>query len=148
MRINFTKKQFEALIKIVYMGNSMVETADDESEENQFDELEEYVFSFAGNFGLDDYVVYDKQDKAYYPSQRLEEDPEVTGHIHRYDDYTFWEKLIFNLAHRDMADQYGEGVVEGMKEEERFVKAQPFAQKYEREFAKSGLKNLKIVCGE
>ena len=50
MKINFTKKQYETLLKAVYLGNWMVSSTSDEPEGNQFDELEEYVFSFAKDF--------------------------------------------------------------------------------------------------
>ena len=144
MKINFTKKQYETLLKAVYLGNWVVNSTDDEPEGNQFDKLEEYIFSFAKDFGLEHYAVYDKQDKVYYPSQKLEEDEEVNEYIQNYDDDAFWDKLIFNLARRDMENEYGEEEIKKMSVEECLVKEQPFAEKYEKEFAKNGLKNLTI----
>lgn len=148
MKINFTKKQYETLLKAVYLGNWVVNSTDDEPEGNQFDKLEEYIFSFAKGFGLEHYAVYDKQDKVYYPSQKLEEDEEVNEYIQNYDDDTFWDKLIFNLARRDMENEYGEEEIKKMSVEECLVKEQPFAEKYEKEFAKNGLKNLAISSGK
>jgi hypothetical protein len=143
MKINFTKEQYETLIKIVYMGNGMVNTAD-ESENNKFTALEEYIFSFAKNFGLEHLVEYGETEKTYYPSEKLEEDEEIIEYIQNYDDNIFWEKLTFNLARRDMENKYGRETVDKMSEEESFIKGQSFAQKYEKEFSKNGLKNLKI----
>ncbi|MBA4417173.1 MAG: hypothetical protein C0392_04585 [Syntrophus sp. (in: bacteria)] len=144
MKINLTAQQYEALIKIVYMGNGMINSIADEPEENQFDRIEEYLLSLAKNFGFEDYALYDDKGKKYSPSRKLEEDKAVTEYIHRYNDYTFWDKLIFNLARRDMAQEHGEGAVAKMSEEECFIKEQPFAEKYGKEFAMNGLKNLKI----
>ncbi|MCX5811916.1 MAG: hypothetical protein NT178_05145 [Proteobacteria bacterium] len=143
MKINFTKEQYKTLLKIVYMGNGIV-NAVDESEDNEFTAMEEYIFSFAKNVGLEHLVEYDETEKIYYPSEKLEEDEEIIEYIQSYDDNIFWEKLIFNLARRDMENEYGRKPVEKMSEEESFVKGQPFAQKYEKEFSKNGLKNLKI----
>ncbi|MCX5815115.1 MAG: hypothetical protein NTX75_02585 [Proteobacteria bacterium] len=148
MKINFTKKQYETLLKMVYMANSMIDAVADESEDNEFTVMEEYIFSFAKHFGSEHYVAYDEKEKRYYPSERLEEDEEVNEYIQNYDDDTFWEKLIFNLSRRDMENKYGEATVEKMSDEECLVKEQPFAEKYEKEFGKNGLKNLTISSGK
>lgn len=147
MKINFTKQQYELLLKIVYMGNGMINSVADESEENEFDDLEGYIYSFAKDFDLETYVEYDKEDKTYYPSQKLEEDEAVLDYIQRYDDNTFWDKLLFNLVRRDMDKAYGEDTVEKMSEEEYVAKEKSFFEKYEKEFAKNSLNNLTIKIG-
>jgi len=144
MKINFTKEQYELLLKIVYMGNGMINSVADESEENEFDDLEGYIFSFAKDFDLGRYVEYDKEDKAYYPSQELEEDETVIDYIQRYDDNIFWDKLLFNLIRRDMAKEHGEDAVEKMSEDEYLLKEKPFVEKYVKEFGKNGLMSLTI----
>jgi hypothetical protein len=144
MKIDFTKKQFESLLKLVYMGSEMVNSILDDSEENEFDEIEQYIFSFAKGFGLEACVEYDEKEKTYYPSQKLEEDKAVVEYTHRYDDYTFWDKLIYNLARRDMIKEFGEEKVQKMSKEETFIKEQSFAEKYEKEFTDHGLQNLVI----
>ena len=148
MKINFTKKQYECLLKAVYMAGSMIDAVTDESEDNEFTDMEKYIYSFAKHFGSEHYVAYDENEKRYYPSERLEEDEEVNEYIQSYDDDTFWEKLIFNLSRRDMENEYGEAAVEMMSEEECLVKEQPFAEKYEKEFGKNGLKNLALSGGK
>jgi hypothetical protein len=144
MKINLTKTQFESLLKLVYMGSEMVNSILDDSEENEFDEVEQYVLSFAKDFGLEACVEYDDKEKTYYPSQKLEEDKAVVEYTHRYDDYTFWDKLIYNLARRDLVKEYGEEKVRKMSKEETFIKEQSFAEKYEKEFTDHGLQNLVI----
>jgi hypothetical protein len=144
MKISFTKTQYEALIKAVYIGNGMVNSVADDREENEYRAIEEYILSFAKAFGLEHYADYDEAAGKYVPSPRLQEDTAVREYIYRYDDYTFWDKLVFNLARQDMAKEYGEEAVTKMSEEERFVKEQPFAEKYEKEFSTNGLRNLTI----
>ena len=148
MKINFTKNQYETLLKAVYLGNWVVNSANEEPDGNKFDKLEEYLFSFAKDFDLEHYAAFDEQDETYHPSLELEEDEEVDEYIQDYDDGIFWEKLIFNLARRDMENEYGEDAVEKMPDEERYVKEQSFADKYEKEFEKNGLKNLTIASGK
>jgi hypothetical protein len=148
MKINFTKEQYELLLKLVYMGNGIVNSVADESEENEFDDLEGYIFSFAKDFDLEKYVEFDKEDNTYYPSQELEEDEKVIDYIQRYDDNIFWDKLLFNLIRRDMAKEYGEDAVEKMPEEEYLLKEKSFFEKYGKEFGKNGLMNLTIKKGK
>lgn len=142
MKIDFTKKQYESLLKLVCLGAEMVNSVLEDTEESEFDDIEEHIFAAAKDFGLERYVDCDEKENTYYPSQELEEDPVVTEYIHRYDDYTFWDKLIYNLARRDMIKELGENTVEKMSAEESFIKEQFFAEKYEKEFSDNGLKNL------
>jgi len=118
MKITFTKEQYETLLKTVYMGNWIANSTSEEPEENPFDALEEYVFSFAKDFGLERYAAYVKENNTYYPSRQMEEDEEVEEYIQNYDDNTFWDKLIFNLSRRDVEKKYGEAAVEKMSDEE------------------------------
>ena len=148
MKISFSKKQYEALIKAVFLANGIVHSILDESEGSAFDEIEQHILSHAKDFGLEDYVDHDKEANQCVPSAKLQEDNAVLKYVSRYDDYTFWDKLVFNLARRDMVKEFGAEAVEKMPEEERFVKEQPFAERYEKEFMKNGLKNLTVRVGE
>ena len=144
MKINFTKEQYETLLKTVYMGNWVANSTAEEEEENPFDALEEYVFSFAKDYGLGHYADYIEEGNTYYPSLLIEEDEEVDGYIQNYDNCIFWDKLIFNLSRRDMEKEYGKAALEKMFDDELFLKERVFAEKYEKEFEKNGLKNLVI----
>ncbi len=148
MKINFTKEQYETLLKAVYLGNWMFNSIDDNPEKNAFDEIEEHLCAFAKDFGLEEYVEHDQKDKTFYPSRALEEDKEVSEAIDRYDDYTFWDKLISSLAARDVFNKHGEEKFDKLSEKEFFVEEQSFAEKYEKEFAKNGVKNLTMPRGK
>jgi len=143
MKINLTKKQYETLVKLVYMGVYMVEVSSD-PEENEYTEMEEYISSLAKNFNLEHLVEYYEDEKRYYPSLEIEDDEEIVGFIQNYNDDIFWEKLIYSLARCDFINEYREDKIEKMTDEESFVKFQPFVHKYEKEFSKNGLKNIKI----
>jgi hypothetical protein len=144
MKIDFTPEQYELLIRAVYLGNWMVKSTEDESCDTEFDALEAYILSFAKGFGLGRYADMDDEEGKYFPSRELEEDPELDAHIQRYDDYTFWEKLIYNLARRDMERKYGERAIALMSPEEHLTREQPFIEKYEKEFEVNGLRSLAI----
>ncbi len=144
MKIDFTEEQYEVLLKAVYLGNWMVKSTEDDPSDTEFDAIEAYVLSRASEFGLDRYADFDEEEKKYFPSRELEESDELDGYIQRYDDSTFWEKLIYNLARRDMDRKYSERVIAAMSPEEHLTKEQPFIEKYEKEFEEYGLRNILI----
>lgn len=144
MKINFTKEQYETLLKTVFMGNWVANAFSIQEDGNPFDALEEYVFSHAKDFGLGYYADYVEEADTYYPSQLIEEDEDVDGCIQNYDDNIFWDKLIFNLARRDMEKEYKRAALEKMSDEELFLREKEFEKRYIKEFEKNGLKNLVI----
>lgn len=145
MKINFSKDQFEMLLKTLYLGIWMANAYDDDPEDNQFFDLQAYLLGFAKDFGLEDYVAYDEKKKICYPSETLTEDETLNLLIERYDDFTFLDKLIYNLAGRDMLDKHGEKAIEKMSDEEFFKEEALFVEKYQKEFAKNGIKNLTVA---
>jgi len=144
MEITLTKEQYETLIKLVYLGNWMVNAhrAEDDRLE-KFDDLESYVLSFAQHEGLDNCADYDEDADRYYLSREFEES-QVMPYLDEYDRDTFWEELIDNLSYRDFFNAYGEIAVRRMTQEEGFSALQTFVQKYEKEFETHGTDNLVI----
>lgn len=148
MKIQFTKKQFETLLKTVYMGARTVNAYEDDVEGNEYVELQKYICGFARDFGLEEYVDYDEKQKVAWPSAALEEDEALNELIDRYDDFTFLDKLIYNLAGRDMLDKHGPKALQKMPDDEFFKEEEAFAEKYRKEFAKNGIKNLTVFRGK
>jgi len=148
MKIQFTKEQFETLLKAVYLGARTVNVYEDDIEGNEYLELQKYIFGFARDFGLEKYADYDEEQKVVWPSADLEEDEALNELIDRYDDFTFLDKLIYNLAGRDMLDKHGPKTLEKMSDQDFFKEEEAFAEKYRKEFAKNGIKNLTISRGK
>ena len=146
MKINFTKKQFEALLKVVYMGNWMANAhrTDREGDERieKYDESEKYLLSFAKEFDLEKYV--DDEDGEVYPSRELEED-EADGLIDEYNEEEFWEELVDRFAKRDFVQKYGVEAISEMDAMERMEKDHPFLDKYHNEVYKHGIDRMEIV---
>jgi hypothetical protein len=144
MKISFTKEQFETLLKAVYLGTRMVNAYEEDTENNEYAELQYYLFGLAKDFGLDEFADPDEKQKTARPSAAFEEEQAVNEIIERYDDFTFLDKLIYNLAGRDMLDKHGEKALEKMSDEEFFEEEESFVEKYQKEFAKNGIKNLTV----
>ena len=143
MKIEFTQKQYEALLKIVYLGSWMASSTKEEPAK-EYDKIEQYVLSFAKDFKMEKFVGFDKKLKSYYPSEEFEDATDVIEQIDAYDEYKVWETLVLSLSHRDIVKKYGEKKVEQMSEEEVLEKEYPLIQKYEEEFREHGFDNLYV----
>ncbi len=146
MKINFTKKQYEVLLKIVYLGNWLANAIRGGQggplRIKKFDELEKYIFSFAKDFGLKKYV--DIEGDEIYPSRELEDDKDTWDLIDDYNKENFWEDLVYKLARRDLVEKYGIETVRKMDTKELIEKEHPFLEKYYDEIDKYGIQRLKI----
>ena len=111
MEIKFTKEQYENLMKLVYLGNWMINAIRTDDRVKKYDEIKHYIFSFAKDAGLDRYIDYDEKSGKYYPSIELEEDAEIEQYMDDYNDENFWEELIHNLARRDLIEVYGKDAI-------------------------------------
>src|SRR4030067_758701 len=137
MEIKFTKEQYETLIKLVYLGYWMIKSTHGDEEAEKFEEIEQYIFSLAKDFKLENYIRHNKEFDKYFPTIEFEEESKVEKYISEYNDGILWDELINRLAMRDLIKKYGEDEVE-----ERVEKQQPFIEKYENEFSKNGIENL------
>ncbi len=144
MKINLTKKQYETLIKLIYLGEWVGNAHRTDDRVREFEELEQYILSFYKDFGMQRYITYDERLKMFFPTAEFEDETKVDEYIEEYNDNTFWEELIYRLANRDLIERYGEDAVENMDWEERMRKEEIFIEEYEEEFGRHGVKNLVI----
>lgn len=80
MEIKFTKEQYEALIKMLYLGNCMINGVRVDRIK-EFDDIENYLFSFAGDFGLENHVDFDQKYNRFFPAKQFEENAEIVCKI-------------------------------------------------------------------
>ena len=151
MEIKLTKEQYENLLKLVYLGNWMVNAirsgAEGDEQIEKYNEIEQYIFSFAKETGLEKYE-FDEKYNRFFPTADFEEDPEIEKYLQDYNDEIFWQELADKLGTRDFIREYGEEVIEKMDQEERFIKLQEFIIKYGEEFEENGIENLEIFKKE
>jgi len=140
IKIEFSENQYKILLKLIYLGNWMVNAFQTEDIEDDCDELESYLLSFAAEAGVADYVCEENGNQRKYPSSELEDDLNV--YIDRYNNDTFWDELIERLAWRDFARRYGDGASKNMRHSERLRKLNPLIKKYIDEFSESGIENI------
>lgn len=144
MKINFTKKQYEDLLKVVYLGNWVANANKVRREPDSFDHLEGHVFSFAKDFGMDNYADADDPDMVY-PTRQFEEESRVQKMISEYDEETFWDELGDQLGERDFHEKYSEEDLEKMDPDERITKLYNYIEQWGEEFEKYGVSRLRAV---
>ncbi|OPJ57801.1 hypothetical protein [Clostridium oryzae] len=152
MKINFTKKQYRKLLDLIYAGEMVVNSVRDSEEKlTEYEELEQYMYSFAKDFGFDDLFKYDVDLDSYMLTEKYE-DEDIFKYINDYDNYVFWQQLAARLSTRDALleinkdknkKQQQEPLTD--KESNALFKLQTrFEKKYYREFDKHGLNNVNV----
>src|SRR3989344_9155736 len=117
MHIEFTKEQYEQLLKLVYLGNWIANAihtgAKDDPRDEQLKAVEDYVFSFAKEMGFSSLVEYDEKFKQHFPTSAF--DDFVQRYIDEYDEDCFWEELFYRLSNRDFARVYTKDQISKME---------------------------------
>ena len=152
-KIELTRQQFENLLKLVYLGNWMVNANRDGSSENphieKYEAIEDYIFSFAEQFSCGEYVDGEEATKGkFYPTRLFEEETDVQKLIEEYDEETFWDELIDHLGERALFRRYSKDEIKNMSQDERFEKLCEFIDKWADEINEHGIGRLKIVKGD
>ena len=121
MKINLSNKQYKSLMKIVFLGNYMVNgpRLHDEAIE-EFEDIKQYIFSFYKDFQLENWIEKSDKHNELFATSELED--EVMAFINDYDDECFWDELINRLGRKDFINHYGENNILKMSIEERIEK--------------------------
>jgi hypothetical protein len=143
VQINLTKEQYQTLVEMVYLGHWMANAIRTKTIK-KYDDMEQLVFSFTKQAGLQDCVDYDNSMKMYFTLREFEETV-VLPLKEDYDDYTFWDELAHRLAERDMLEQFDEKELARMSQEEQFKVKDELVRKYEDESTEHGIQRLKIA---
>lgn len=140
IKIEFTDEQYKTLLKLTYLGNWMVNSFQSDDIEEECDNFESYILSFASDAGLDHYVDTENGNQRSYPSSELED--ELNIYIDRYNNDIFWDELIERLAWRDFTRHFSDDEAKKMTPSERHQKIRPLIKKYSDEFSEAGIANI------
>jgi hypothetical protein len=86
MKLELTKAQYKTLLKIMYCGEWVINSHKIKKDKiyEETDQLEQYIFSFAKECGLDNWIEYDVDLDEYFPTQKMEDD--LDKFIDMYDE--------------------------------------------------------------
>jgi hypothetical protein len=143
--IKLTPQQYEDLLKVVYLGNYLVNNYRPDQPVDRFDALESYLFSLAKEFGLPRAMDMDEETGEAYPSEEFSQAEDINLYLDDFIENTFWDELINRLTSRDLFRKYGQQIMESMPWEELKKKEEPVFQRYTEEIETYGMENLEIV---
>ena len=133
MQIELTDKEFRRLLDMVYIGNWILNSCRDNDRFEDYDDLEEKLFSLCPERGLP--ALSQRWRGHTYPSRAFEE-----GGIHEaiadYEDAVFYDILAEELARRDMDSE------QVSQEDTEELNAR--MEEYFEEFEKNGIENVKV----
>lgn len=137
MKIEFTKEQYHALLKLVYCWNVLINDVREPSLRIEYiDNMCSYIYSYAKQFWYEDLVECD-EDK-YYVGEKLMFDEEISGFEEYYHKNSIY--LPSNLASRDIEEEYWY-----FDFEEHSKKYIDILNLYIEEFEENWLNNLRLV---
>ncbi len=146
MKINITKKQYWDLMRGMYMADWMANAICDADmkKDDGIKEARNYIFSFAKEFGYEDYAEYDDELGNYYATFDMDDEPVTQALIERYDECVSWDEIGEWLGERDFYRKYTREEIEAMSGEDYFMKFMECQIVWEEEFEKHGIERLKI----
>ncbi len=150
--IPFTREQYRALLKAVYLGNWMANAHRGPEEAlAEYERISDYVFSLAPLFGLAKYIDQREAEHGHYdPTRFFEESAGVHRLHHEYDEEVLWDELAEELGKRDMQASHTPEQIAAMTQEEWFEKLAARIDAYDQEFITHGIDRLriKLIKGE
>ena len=108
-------------------------------------QLEQKLLSRAKDFGLEDWVQYDRRRDEYFPTREFEEASPSMGFIEEFQNDSFWDELLHRLVQRDLVRETGEEAYCNLSFEERFQREQPHEEKWQAELEAHGLDRLGVL---
>lgn len=142
VQISLTKEQYKTLVELVSIGHWMANATRTKTIK-KYDDMEQLVFSFTKQAGLQDCVDFDDELKMYFTIREFEETVLMPLHD-EYDDYTFWDELAHRLADRDMLKQFTDKELADMPREQFHKLRDSLVCKYEDESEEHGIERLEI----
>ena len=133
MQLELSKKEFRRLLDMVYIGNWILNSARGDDRFEDYDDLEEKLFSLCAQQGMG--ALSQVWEGHIYPSRAYEE-----GGIHEaiadYEDAVFYQILAEELARRDL------GLEDSDPED--FTELTERMEDYLDEFEKNGLDDISV----
>ena len=137
MTIDLTEKEFRRLLDLVYIGNRILSSARGEDRFEDYDLLQEKLFSLCAGQGMP--TLIQRWRGHIFPS-RAYEDGGIHEAIADYEDAVFFDILAEELARRDL------GLVE--TDPEDFTELNARMDEYLDEFDRSGLDAVTVDLQE
>lgn len=146
MKINFTKKEYAALVEMILTADWVIHAHETEptDETKPYADLRKKVLSYHKEMGMEEAFQYVAEDDEYYETADYEMNSPHMALIDEFSETSFWETLATRLAQRDLAAQEAIGTAEPLPPEERVTKLWEIEERYQEELSENGLANIRF----
>ena len=146
MQIELTNEQYRQLLELVSLGNGVLGTVGDLSEDQVYEaksmegeDMQSYLLGFAGEFDSEDLLKEEMYQEHILPIMM------------DYEDLVTYDNLSTQLAWRDINREMSEEELNEMVEkyeDQLEEKISAYEDGYRQEFARFGLIHLEVIEGE
>ena len=141
--LELTGKQYEDLVKIVFLGSMVTEEVSDDEALANYAALQQKVYAASGPAKGNLTIAYDNKEDEYFLAEDLEN--ELTDILDEYDESRFWESLVMRLALRDLQKKFSEKELQDMPDEKGSKEMEIIHNYYLNEFDDNDIDNLRVV---
>lgn len=145
MKIEFSKNELKNLIELLYFGEFMFDTSREKypDKREKYEKLLQKIYKIAYQNGMKDFL--EPSEGKIYPTREFEEDEFIWSVIDEFEDESFWQELMIMLSERDIMEKMSIDEYRNLSMAERIKLETEHEEPYQEEFAKNGIKNLKIL---
>jgi hypothetical protein len=150
MTINFTRKEYQALVEMLLVADWVInaEEAEETEAREPYRALRKKVLSHVKAMGMGQDFQYDPGQDEYFETAEYEARAPHLRFVDEHDEATFWSKLADKLAARDVAAELGGRGEGAISEEQWLARLFEITERYENELEEHGLANLRLVRDE
>jgi hypothetical protein len=148
MKINFTKREYQALVEMLLTADWVIRSHEEKprAATKPYDDLRKKVLSHHKEMGMANAFEYLPDEDEYFETQDYEERAPHMGFIDEYDERMFWSLLASKLASRDLAAEEALSAAEALDEEQRSIRLFEIIARYEEVFAESGIESVRVAA--
>lgn len=138
------------LLQATYMAVSVAELnpeshGRDEIPMRKLLELEQKLFSMAGEYGAEQMTTIDVPSGNWLPTRELEEESFASRCLKAQEDYIYWDRLVADLTDRDLHETGGFTRWDDMSLDERDALLAKAEEKYWESFEREGIRHLRLA---
>ena len=74
MNLELNNEQYKELIKLIFLGEWVVNAIRENPEDYEFNETEQNIYSQFKNFKSQDLIEYDQDSQTYLPTKKMEKE--------------------------------------------------------------------------
>ena len=151
IKLELTKEEYKKLMDLVYIGDWVINSHRDENVLEEYEKIEDKIFSRASDAGFPEHADYDAELKEFFPSPKFDE--EIHKYIDEYNDEVFWDESVNRLVERDLLKKYKndsdvmKGMAESMKTMASYLVLVFFAAQFVQYFNWSNLGIILAING-